>query len=1340
MLLCKDYDNSVRWIHGERLNHLFEKECDRLVSSGLIEHPAVITDTITLTYQELDQRANQVARYLLQQGLQSGDRVGLLFDRSIYTYIGLLAVLKIDAAYVPFDAAFPIDRIGFIAQDSEVKAIVTLSQFEEKLGNLVYPIISLDSNEGAISCLENKRLSNSEKGTGSGDTLDQLSYIIYTSGSTGNPKGVAVEHASICNFVRVAGEVYGIKQGDRVYQGMTIAFDFSVEEIWIALTVGATLVPGQSDANLLGEELADFLAEKKVTALCCVPTLLATINRDLPDLRFILVSGEACPYDLVVRWHRPGRTMLNAYGPTEATVTATWTELHPDKPVTIGGPLPTYVIVILDAQGKHLLDKGEMGEVCIAGIGLAKEYVNRKDLTEKSFISDFLSIDNNPSNRIYRTGDLGRINDNNEIEYHGRIDTQVKIRGYRIELTEIESVILQMPGIAAAVVNTYSPEPDRKELVAYYTLKEDIKDISKADLFVFLKNRLPGYMVPAFLEQLDEIPMLPSNKADRKRLPKPKGNRFFATNDNFVAPKTEFEIAISDALSEVLKLDKVSVDDDFFNDLGAHSLLMAQFTVKIKEKLPGTAVSMRDIYLNPSVTKLASVIETRSRDEVIKKNSRDFHIATNFQHLLCGSLQFLHYTVASLLYFAIGITAVFWILGANNTYDVYLRSTAYGIGAFILLAGFPILLKWLLVGKWTEQKIPIWSLSYFRFWLVRQLIETNPFVLFKGTPIYNVYLRLLGAKVGSNVVLQTAASPVCPDLFSIGDNSILRADSFAATYKAESGYIITSPVTIGKNAFVGEASMLDIGARMEDNTQLGHASLVHENQTIPAGKNYHGSPAQETTSNYNRVKPLRVSGVRKIIFCTFLLVSIFLVGIPSLAVIIYQLLPEIFVKGINLDYVAKNIPDLSLRIASLIAIVTSVIFLFFTLTSLIVVALIPRLLSLIVRPDRVYPMFGVHYYLYQILSGVSNSPYFNNLFGDASFIVYYKRWVGYNLSKIFQTGSNFGSDTRHDYPSLCQVGSKTLISDGLSMVNTQMSNSSFQIGKVTIGEKNFLGNKIKYPFDSKTGDNVLLATKVMIPIEGSVRENVGLLGSPSFEIPRSVVSHQIFDPFADTLEKKESLRKKNWFNFRTMCLLMMTHWLFGFLSILFSYGILLLYSLIGIWSIVLSALVYPIFTVLYFILAEKITLKFRELKPYACTIHDEYFWFIERNWKIGKNVLRVVFKGTPFRPIVMRLLGSKVGKQVFDDGSYISEESLTTIGDYCCLNNIAVLQPHSLEDGMFKSDYIRIGRKVTLGLNCHVHYGTSIKDNAILDTDSFLMKGTEMKAKSVWRGNPAQEL
>ena len=344
VLVAAGKDQGARWRPGERLDQLFEERCDRLREAGLGSHLAVDSSALALTYDELDGRANQLARHLIARGCRAGDKIALMFDESVRSFVGMLAVLKIHAAYVPLDAGYPADRLSYIIADADVSMVLTLSHLRDKLADVIAPICSVDEEDESTDSMDASRLSTEEKGS----TTEQLAYIIYTSGTTGRPKGVAIEHASICNFVRVASESYGFEVQDRVYQGMTIAFDFSVEEIWVPWMSGSTLVPKPSGTTLLGAELAEFLVAKRISAICCVPTLLATIDEDIPGLRFLLVSGEACPRDLIVRWHRPGRRFLNVYGPTEATVTATYAVVDPDRPVTLGIPLPSYAVVILD--------------------------------------------------------------------------------------------------------------------------------------------------------------------------------------------------------------------------------------------------------------------------------------------------------------------------------------------------------------------------------------------------------------------------------------------------------------------------------------------------------------------------------------------------------------------------------------------------------------------------------------------------------------------------------------------------------------------------------------------------------------------------------------------------------------------------------------------------------------------------------------------------------------------------------------------------------------------------------------------------------------------------------
>jgi non-ribosomal peptide synthetase-like protein len=1308
-------NNSVRWKQGERLNHLLEEACVRFAASD-----AVITDGAVLSYRDLDNRANQVARHLIAQGIQPGDRVGLLFDKSPETYIAMLAVMKANAAYVPLDASFPNERLRYIVGDAELTAIVSMESFEQRLGDLELRKVFLDSAKRAIDAEPAAPL------TGVAPTYDPLCYIIYTSGTTGNPKGVAIAHASICNFVRVASELYGYAPGDRVYQGMTIAFDFSIEEIWVPLMVGATLVPSRPGVNLIGDELADFLRERRVTVMACCPTLLATIEQELPLLRILLVGGEACPQNLVARWYRPGRTILNSYGPTEATVTATLTELKPDKPVTIGIPLSTYTIVILDPAEDKTVPPGELGEIGIAGVGVALGYMNRDELTLKKFIRDFLQIQNNPSGRIYRTGDLGRIDENGEIEYRGRIDTQVKIRGYRIELNEIEAVLLDLPQIAQAAVTTFEPDPGVVEIVAYYAFKQGatlpIPDISQA-----LRSKLPAYMVPSYLEELPVIPMTLSNKADHKKLPKPQVPRYSA-GTNYVAAETKNERILAEALAGLLRVERVSAKDHFFDDLGTNSLMMARFCAVIRKNPRMSDLSMRDIYTNPTIAQLASHIDS-SAATVVAKKVEPFHVPSNLAYYTCGALQLAFYAAYALFGLWVLEAGYQWATATESALEIYARSVVFAAGSFLVLTAISIIAKWVLIGRFKAQSIPIWSFAYFRFWVVKTMIRTTPVIAFSGTPIYNAYLRLLGAKIGRNVVMSCRHGPVSADLLSIGDNTILRKDTILLGYRAQSNFIHIGPVEIGANAFVGEASVLDIDTAMGGNTQLGHASSLQSGQRVPDGKRYHGSPAVETTSDYCPIESKDVGWFRTAFYSSIELAALLLVAVP-VPILVYHLWEQYSAaNGMTTDVGASALSLLGISAAGFFGAL---------ILGLAAVYVIPRLCMLFLKVGVTYPNFGFHHLLQSIILRVSNSQFFCVLFGDSSFIVSYMRYVGWNMNKVEQTGSNMGTNQRHDNPFLCNIGSGTMVSDGLSMINAHMSATSFQLAESKIGENNYLGNDIFYPPNGKTGANVLLGTKTMIPIDGPVRENVGLLGSPAFEIPRMVDRDRDMNASFDEETRRARLRQKNVYNFITAVLFLVSRWMSVFAAVLLWTAALAYYDRYGVFALFTATVAMTAASIVFFVLIERASLRFKRLEPKLTSIYDPYFWFHERHWKLSESPITGLFSGTPFRGMLLRALGMKVGAKVFDCSRSITERTLTEVGDYSNLNEGSVLQAHSLEEGVFKSDTIRLGKVCSVGPGAFVHYGVTMGDHVVLDADSFLMKGEVLDSHTAWRGNPAK--
>jgi non-ribosomal peptide synthetase-like protein len=1336
----------------ERLHELFERRVDALPG----DHLAVDDGAVRLTYAELDARANRLARYLRLRGALPGDRVALLLDRAVDSYVAMLAVGKLHAAYVPLDPGFPADRVRYIVEDSGATLVLSTSR---AAGSLLDPggsgeaggsgtglggvgvgdaeLVLMDTSSRHIATMNSARLTAADRVSPRAVRDTELAYVIYTSGSTGRPKGVAVEQAAITNFVRVASRTYGYSAQDRVYQGLTIAFDFSVEEIWVPWMAGATLVPKPAGGSLLGDDLHEFLTSRGITAMCCVPTLLATLERDLPSLRILLVSGEACPQDLITRWARPGRRFLNVYGPTEATVTATWTLLEPGKPVTIGVPLPSYAIVVLDAQDPtRALAPGQTGEIGIAGVGLARGYVNRDDLTATAFIDDFLDIPDNPSHRIYRTGDLGRVNADGEIEYLGRIDLQVKVRGYRIELTEIESVLLEFPDIAAAVVNTYRPDPETVELVGYYSPRGGVGTIDQDAVYALLRERLPAYMVPAYLEQLAAIPMTTSDKADRKNLPAPSGRRIVAGPGNVVvAPDTELESLLIAELAATLGVEELSVTGNFFSDFGANSLSLARFAARVRSHPDSPPVAIRDVYANQTVRELAVALGGQLVEPVRDDGPAPEVVrGSSVGYVLTGVAQF--------MLFLVGLGIAGFILDRGFRYistapdypAMYGRSALFTVGLFALWALVPIVAKWLLIGRWKPGRLRLWSAAYLRFWVVRTLLGLSPLLAFAGSPLGLWYLRSLGAKIGKDTAIFSRLTPVATDLLTVGDRTVVRRDTAFAGYRAIAGYIEIGSVSLGSDVVVGAKSLLDINTAMGDGAQLGHSSSLSVGQRVPAGQSWHGTPAEPSTSDFRGIAPARLGATRKIAFSLWqLFVTLVLTPlVPGIAVALLTRVPV-------LDSVLVQGP-VYLRERGfylVVAIIAVVAFVALLALGVLVMVSLPRLLARLVRPGVAYPLYGVRYLAQLLIGTLSNSALMVLLLGDSAFITGFVKALGYQMTPLVQTGSNFGTQHQHDSPTLTTIGAGTVISDGLSVVNMELSNSSFRVDRAVIGSRNFLGNNIVFPAGARTGSNVLLATKVMVPLDGPVRSDVGLLGSPAFEIPRANASRGDFPELTEPGAVRRLVRRKTWYNAGTLLASLASRTIQFMLLLQLAAAGFALYGRFGALAIAGALVAMLVVFTCYGLLMERAVMGFRRLRPKYVSIYDRYFWSHERLWKFYTNP---ALAGTPFQNVLWRLSGVRIGRRVFDDGTAIPEKSLVTIGDDAVLNAGTVIQNHSLEDGVFTSDYTVIGNGVTIGPSAFVHLGVTIGDGAVLDADSFLLKGSQMLPHTTWAGNPAQEL
>ncbi|WP_340608593.1 non-ribosomal peptide synthetase [Xenorhabdus bharatensis] len=582
----------------------------QLVEAQVLQRPdaiAVVYENQTLSYHELNQRANQLAHHLLALGVRPDDRVALCAERSPEMVIGLLATLKAGGAYVPLDPAYPAERLNFMLEDAAPVVLLTTTELANQLASTL-PTVLLNHPEQFTTT----QRTDSPDAQVLGLTPRHLAYVIYTSGSTGQPKGVMIEHHSLCNLVTTQQNALALTPESRVLQFASGSFDASVWECAMALLTGASLYLAKRADLLPGAILSDYLETHAISHVLLSPTALAAMD-SLPDtLQTLLVGGEACPPGLVKRWSA-GRQMLNAYGPTEITVCAT---LYPcdsqeNTPPPIGRPITNTQIYILDANTQPV-PVGVTGEIYIAGSGVARGYLNRPELTAERFLNDPFSSE--PNARMYKTGDLGRWRSDGNIEYLGRNDFQVKLRGFRIELREIEARLVQCSGIREAVVLMREDEPDQKRLVAYLKPEEGT-ELVPAELRQQLAQHLAEYMLPGAFVMLDSFPLTPNGKLDRQALPAPDLSALAI--QGYKAPVGEAEVTLAQIWQQLLGLEQVSRYDNFFA-LGGHSLLIVSLIAELHNH--GWQLDVRSVFAAPVLADMAQAAQRDAEVFVVPPN------------------------------------------------------------------------------------------------------------------------------------------------------------------------------------------------------------------------------------------------------------------------------------------------------------------------------------------------------------------------------------------------------------------------------------------------------------------------------------------------------------------------------------------------------------------------------------------------------------------------------------------------------------------------------------------------------------------------------------------------
>ncbi len=1299
-----------------RLHHYFEQSADRQPDAV-----ALMCHGQELTYRQLDERANQLAHDLLELGLRPEAKVGVFVERSVEMYAALLAIPKAGGAFVPIDPSAPADRVGYICDDAALDVLLTTSDRLEAVRALPVDAVALDEVGARVATRSTSRPDVRTR-------PDPLAYVIYTSGSSGRPKGVMVHQSSVCNFVAVAMQIYGMTAEDRIYQGMSISFDFSIEEIWLTYGAGATLVAGPTDGRKVGTGLADFLEEHAVTFLHAVPTVLATIDRLLPRIHTLNLGGEACPQELVERWG-PGRRILNTYGPTEATASCTWAELVPGKPVTIGQPLPTYFAVVLDER-LQAVPEGEVGELCIGGIGVTAGYLNRPELTAEKFV-DFYT-----GHRIYRTGDLARVNADGELEYLGRADAEVKVRGHRVDLGEIESVLQEEPAVQAAVVNLVNKETDGGQLAAYLLPANGatIDDDDRAALHAKLRAHLPPYMVPDFIDVIDSIPLMPSGKADRKALPAPRTQRLVAVGAEYVAPEGDVETFLAEHWGNVLGVPEgsLSVVADLFKDLGGHSMVAATLVSKLRQdgRFGAGELSVPDLYANPTVRQLARyltfVVDAGGGAQA------DLQSVAATRPRAASRLQVAAFTAAQLCWvYAIVLVAMFpiGVIYAVNEGDPSFQmlqqiALTFPLSYLVGRWGLPLLAAALFGRSVRPGTYPLYGTMHLRVWLVQRAMSLSPLPRLAGSPWAAPYLRLCGATVGEHCHVGSAQIPL-PSMVRLGDGVTVGYEAHLRGFTLSGGQLSVGRIDVGDHAVIGANVTLEGPCGVGPGAILDPQSLLNGNRQIPPGEHWLGSPAAPSGRKRDPVIDLMTSCNRAprewprelLPRFFFSVLALELIPIVALAPVVLLVWAMLLAGGEQAALYA------TLASGPLFVVATCSIILWL------------RRFALQVTPVGIHHLrstLGLEKWFNDKLLTVS-LELTNSLYGTL-YTPFWLRTLGARVGRHAEVSTIANID-----PDLLTLGDGSFVADMASVGSATYANGHVAFQKATVGTRAFVGNASFVPGGVALGDGSLLGVSSVPPPR--VDKDTSWLGSPPMFLP----ARELFEGYRETTTFAPP-RRKVWARF-----------VIEFFRITLPASILGVSTFLTLavaarlaetgaetWAVAVAT---PAIALLGSLLVVVLValLKWVLVGRYKARVKPLWSGFVRRTEFVtgifettAVPALLAALAGSPALNPLLRLYGVKVGRRALIDTTYVTEFDLVFIGDDVTVGTGASLQTHLFEDRVMKMGPVRLERCSSVGSRSVVLYGASLGQHAVLAPLSLAMKGERLPDGTRWIGIPAR--
>ncbi len=1245
------------------------------------DEPAVDAANGVLTYAELAEAADELAAELNAHGIGRGDKVGIrVTSGTTDLYVAILGVLLGGAAYVPVDVDDPDERARVVFDEADVAAIV---------GN----------DQTVVTRREGPTRDAEEPG------LADDAWVIFTSGSTGTPKGVAVSHRSAAAFVDAESRMFlqpdPLGDGDRVMAGLSVAFDASCEEMWLAWRYGACLVPAPRALVKSGIDVGPWLVANDVTVVSTVPTLVALWPPEsLARVRLLIMGGEACPPELAARLVAPGREVWNTYGPTEATVVACGAELTGVGPVRIGLPLDGWDLAVVDGRGQPV-PEGATGELIIGGVGLARYLDPVKD-AEKYAPMPSLGWD-----RAYRSGDLV-VNDPEGLVFGGRADDQVKLGGRRIELGEIDSALLAVPGVVGAAAAVRRTAAGNQLLVGYVATDAAFDHAQAMEL---LRHSMPAALVPR-LAEVDGLPTKTSGKVDRDALPWPLPAQ---VEDPESRGLTGTMAWLAELWLEVLGADVRGPADDFF-DLGGGSLTAAQLVSRLRTRFPEVVVG--DLYEHPSVGTLAAYLDQLTvagpgSDRTVPPTPLKSQVGQVVGVTLLRSLAGPRWLVwvgigcrvlADLLGWTLLPQPSWWLLGLG--WLVFVTPP----GAMLLAAaGARLLLRPVRAGDH-----PRGGKVHLRLWLAQRVVAELGATGLAGAPYMTWFARLLGAKVGRDVDLHSI--PPVTGMLHLGTGCSIEPEVDLSGFWVDGDVVHLGPVRVGARARVGARSMLCPGADIGKDAEVAPGSSVFGE--VPEGEYWSGSPAERINLRARGPWSARPASSRAWAV-TYGAMAVLLSGLPIVAVL----------AGAALPVLLADEPTSYADLWGLLA--------WLPVSVLIGLAVLALLILVVVRVAALGVQPGVH----AVRSGAGLAVWTTvRVLDDARTWLFPLYSSGLTPAWLRLLGARIGSDVEAStvlmIPSLTQVNDQSFLADDTLIGGYELGGGWLRVERVKIGKRAFVGNSGMAAPGRKVPKASLVAVLSAAPRRKTAHAGESWLGSPPARLRRTAADSdagRTYDPPTRLKVARGVVEACRIVPVAVSAALAVVMAVVLAALLDRTHGVLLALVLAGP-LLAVAGLVAALVTV-----AAKWLLVGR-LRPGAHPLWSSFVW---RN-ELADTFVEVVaapwfaraVAGTPLLNVWFRLMGAKIGRGVWCETYWLPETDLVELGDGATVNQGSVVQTHLFHDRMLSMDRVILKRGATLGPNSVILPAATLGRHATVGPVSLVMRGESVPDKTVWIGNP----